>query len=184
MCVQVNQYAPNVVQGMLSLLKNCPHEVAHLRRDLLVAARYILGTELRVRFIPCIDQLFNEDIFIGTGWTTRDAVRSMAYSILVDVVHHVRGQLSLNHLSLAVQLFSKNVHDPTLPVTIQNISCKLLLNLMESIRVKTEQELTVSANPGLIVGKGTSQYQLVKKKPISLLWLGSVVMCLYNTIYW
>jgi len=129
---------------MLSLLKNCPHEVAHLRRDLLVAARYILGTELRVRFIPCIDQLFNEDIFIGTGWTTRDAVRSMAYSILVDVVHHVRSQLSLNHLSLAVQLFSKNVHDPTLPITIQNISCKLLLNLMESIRVKSEQDPTVS----------------------------------------
>lgn len=129
---------------MLSLLKNCPHEVAHLRRDLLVAARYILGTELRDRFIPFIDQLFDEDIFIGTGWTTREAVRSMAYSILVDVVHHIRRQLSLPHLSLAVQLFSKNVHDPSLSLTIQNISCKLLLNLMESIRVKAEQEPSVS----------------------------------------
>ena len=110
--MQVNQYAPNVVQGMLSLLKNCPHEVAHLRRD-------------------------------PTWWSTRDAVRSMAYSILV------RGKLSLNHLSLAVQLFSKNVHDPTLPVTIQKVSYKPLLNLMESNRVKTEQDLTVSVHMGV-----------------------------------
>ena len=51
--------------------------------------------------------------------------------------------------SMAVQLFSKNVHDPTFPVTIQNISCKLLLNLMESIRVKTEQDLTVSIHMGV-----------------------------------
>ena len=44
---QVNQYAHNVVQGMLALLKNCPQEVAHLRRELLIAARHILATDLR-----------------------------------------------------------------------------------------------------------------------------------------
>ena len=99
------------------------------------------------RFIPCIDQLFDEDLLIGSGWTTRETVRSMAYSILVDLVHHIRGHLSLNHLSLAVQLFSKNVHDNSLLISIQNMSCKLLLNLVESIRQKAEQEPAVSGAP-------------------------------------
>ena len=36
-----------MVQGMLALLRNCPQEVAHLRRELLIAARHILATDLR-----------------------------------------------------------------------------------------------------------------------------------------
>ena len=51
--------------------------------------------------------------------------RSLAYSILADLVHHVRSHLSLTHLSLAVHLFSKNVHDDTLSVSIQTMSCKV-----------------------------------------------------------
>ena len=38
-----------MVKGMLSLLENCPPEVAHLRKELLIAARHILATELRTR---------------------------------------------------------------------------------------------------------------------------------------
>ena len=68
------------------------------------------------------------------------SLRSLAYSILADLVHHIRAQLSLNQLSMAVQLFSKNVHDDTIPVSIQMMSCKLLLNLVECIRVKSEQD--------------------------------------------
>ena len=66
--------------------------------------------------------------------------RPLAYSTLADLVHHVRHSLSLNDLSLAVTLFSKNVHDETLPSSIQTMSCKLLLNLVECIRSKSEQE--------------------------------------------
>jgi len=118
--------------------------------------------------VSCIDQLFDEELLIGTGWTTRETVRysnelyyssslafmcknmvafkiafssckmhtlyvlfidlysrSLAYSILADLVHHVRSHLSLAHLSLAVHLFSKNVHDDTLSVSIQTMSCKV-----------------------------------------------------------
>ena len=140
----MNAFASNMVQGMLALLKNCPQEVAHLRRELLIAARHILATDLRNRFISCIEQLFDENLLIGSGWTTRETVRSLAYSILADLVHHIRTSLSLQHLSMAVHLFSKNVHDETLPVSIQTMSCKLLLNLVECIRQKAETEPAVS----------------------------------------
>ena len=53
-------------------------------------------------------------------------------------MHHVRQHLPLNDLSLAVNLFSKNVHDESLPSSIQTMSCKLLLNLVECIRQKSE----------------------------------------------
>ena len=38
-----------MVKGMLQLLSNCPAETAHLRKELLIAAKHILTTELRNR---------------------------------------------------------------------------------------------------------------------------------------
>ncbi|XP_028408078.1 transformation/transcription domain-associated protein-like isoform X2 [Dendronephthya gigantea] len=135
----VNNFASNMVGGMLGLFRYCPQEVAHLRKELLIAARHILVTDLRNRFVPQIDQLFDEDVLIGSGWTARESLRPLAYSTLADLVHHVRSHLPLQHLSLAVHLFSKNVHDESLPVSIQTMSCKLLLNLVEGIRKSDEQ---------------------------------------------
>ena len=40
---------------------------------------------------------------------------------------------------LLSQLFSRNAHDETLPTSIQTMSCKLLLNLVECIRQRSEQ---------------------------------------------
>ena len=75
--------------------------------------------------MPHIDQLFDEEVLIGTGWTTKESLRPLAYSTLADLVHHVRTHLPLPHLSLAVHMFSKNVHDDSLPVSIQTMSCKV-----------------------------------------------------------
>ncbi|XP_077979126.1 transformation/transcription domain-associated protein-like [Glandiceps talaboti] len=136
----VNSYSQQMVKGMLGLFTHCPQEVAHLRKELLIAARHILATELRNRFVPHIDKLFDENILIGSGWTCKESLRPLAYSTLADLVHHVRQQLPLNDLSLAVHLFSKNVHDESLPCSIQTMSCKLLLNLVECIRQKSDQD--------------------------------------------
>jgi transformation/transcription domain-associated protein len=43
----VNNHSQQMVQGLLGLLRLCPQEVAHLRKELLIAARHILSTELR-----------------------------------------------------------------------------------------------------------------------------------------
>lgn len=45
----VQVHSELMVKGMLGLLKLCPMEVAHLRRELLIAARHILATDLRKR---------------------------------------------------------------------------------------------------------------------------------------
>ncbi|XP_041565949.1 transcription-associated protein 1 isoform X6 [Drosophila elegans] len=124
---------------MLNLMRNCPKEAAHLRKELLIAARHIFATDLRQKFIPSIDKLFDEDLLIGKG-ITLDSIRPLAYSTLADLAHHVRQSLSLDVLIKAVNLFSKNVHDETLAVGIQTMSCKLLLNLVDCLRHHSEIE--------------------------------------------
>ncbi|XP_013874747.1 transformation/transcription domain-associated protein isoform X2 [Austrofundulus limnaeus] len=136
----VGKYSQQLVKGMLQLLSNCPSETAHLRKELLIAAKHILTTDLRSQFIPCMDKLFDESILIGSGYTARETLRPLAYSTLADLVHHVRQNLPLTDLSLAVQLFAKNIDDESLPSNIQTMSCKLLLNLVDCIRSKSEQE--------------------------------------------
>ncbi|GFS16657.1 transformation/transcription domain-associated protein-like [Elysia marginata] len=136
----VNNHPQQMVQGLLGLMTLCPPEVAHLRKDLLISARYILTTDFKNRFVPVIEKLFDDNILIGSGWTTHESLRPLAYSTLADLVHHVRNNLSLSDLSLAVNLFSKTVHDDSLPSTIQTMSCKLLLSLVDCIRTKSDQE--------------------------------------------
>ena len=47
-----------MVAGMLALFRYCPQEVAHLRKELLIAARHILATDLRS------SKDFHSEIFI------------------------------------------------------------------------------------------------------------------------
>lgn len=136
----VSHNSQQLVQGLLGLFTLCPPEVAHLRKELLIAARHILTTDLRNKFVPCIDKMFQENVVIGSGWTAQESHRPLAYSTLADLIHHVRQNLPLNDLSLAVNVFAKNVHDESLPSSIQTMSCKLLLNLVECIRTRSDQE--------------------------------------------
>ncbi len=71
----VSTHSTLMVKGMLSLLSVCPHEVAHLRKELLIAARHILATELRIKFVPLMEKLFDENILLGKGWTTHESLR-------------------------------------------------------------------------------------------------------------
>ncbi|TMW44508.1 hypothetical protein DOY81_004448 [Sarcophaga bullata] len=132
-------HSASVTSGILSLMHLCPKEAAHLRKELLIAARHIFATDLRQKFIPSIERLFDEDLLIGKG-VTLDSIRPLAYSTLADLAHHVRQSLSLDVLEKAIKLFSKNVHDESLATGIQTMSCKLLLNLVDCVRHHSEVE--------------------------------------------
>jgi len=76
---EVAQHATPMVRGILSMLELCPMEVVHSRKELFIAARHITATDLRTKFVPYIDHLFDEDILLGRGWTTRESLRPLAY---------------------------------------------------------------------------------------------------------
>ncbi|CAH2988559.1 unnamed protein product [Chilo suppressalis] len=136
----IANHANLMVKGIIGLLTLCPPEVAHLRKELVIATRHILATDLRLKFVPYMERLFDEDVLLGGGWTVHETLRPLAYSTLADLVHHVRQHLPLSDLAIAAHLFSKNVHDESLPTSIQTMSCKLLLNLVDCIRQRSESE--------------------------------------------
>lgn len=132
-------YQENIPKYVIQLLFNCPNESASIRKELLIATRHILATEFRLGFIAQIDHLLDEKILIGTGRTAYETLRPLAYSTLADLIHHVRNELSISQLSKVIHLYSRNIHDPTLPFSIQTMSVKLLLNLVECITKKNEE---------------------------------------------
>lgn len=94
-----------------------------------MTTRHILGTEFRKSFLNDIDLFLDERVLVGDGrgdhphlhphGTTSDSLRPLAFSTLADLVHHVRGDLSLAQLSRTIHIFSRNVHDSSLPIHVQ-----------------------------------------------------------------
>ncbi|KAG2237337.1 hypothetical protein INT48_009070 [Thamnidium elegans] len=126
-------YQHQIPDFVLRLLRECPAESSATRKELLVATRHILSTDFRTSFVPKIDLLLNEKVLIGTGVTAHDILRPLAYSMLADLIHHIRAELSAAQLSRTIYIYSRNLHDATLAPSIQTMCGKLLLNLIDCI---------------------------------------------------
>ena len=132
----VRQYAQLLPEVNVRLLKDCPPENAVTRKELLVATRHILSTDFREHFVGQIDTLLDERVLLGTGVTSRELQRPLVVSMLADLMHHVRQELSTEQIVRVVNLHAQLLHDPTLAPSIQTMCVKLLLNLMETIVMK------------------------------------------------
>lgn len=75
----------------------------------------------------------NENLLLGEGYTAFFIFRPAAYSMLADLIHHVRMDLNSGTIEKVIRMYSRALHDPTLPNGIQTMSIKLLLNLVDSI---------------------------------------------------
>eukprot|EP01135_Chromosphaera_perkinsii_P011002 Nk52_evm36s2309 gene=Nk52_evmTU36s2309 len=127
------QYQSKVPKLVIKLLKHCPCELAVIRKELLVAMRHILQTDFRNSFVAEFDTLMDEDLIFGTGRTALEILRPVACSALADFVHYVRDKLSLTQIASTVRVYCRVLHDSSLPVGIQTMSAKLLINLVECI---------------------------------------------------
>ncbi|KAJ3117897.1 hypothetical protein HK100_000723, partial [Physocladia obscura] len=126
-------FQEKIADAIVGLLKDCPPEASATRKELLVAIRHIWYTEFRVSFIKHFDVLLNENVLIGAGVTSHETLRPLAHSILVDLIHHIRSNLSELQLSSTIHMYSKNLHDDTLAPNIQTMCSKLLINLVECL---------------------------------------------------
>eukprot|EP00158_Paraphelidium_tribonemae_P010007 Partr_v1_DN29030_c0_g2_i1_m58788 putative Transformation transcription domain-associated protein len=129
-----------IADSIICLLLDCPSEASATRKELLVAARHILSTEFRASFLPYIDLLFREDVLIGDGMTSRETLRPLAYSMLADLVHHIRTELNLDQISQTIALYTRNLHDSSLAPSIQTMCSKLLLNLIDCVVANPNKE--------------------------------------------
>lgn len=69
----------------------------------------------------------------------------------------MRGSLTINQLGLVVHMYSRNIQDATLPVTIQTTSVRLLLNLVDNIfRNKDNAAVMSQSTVGLNSGNNNT----------------------------
>lgn len=120
-----------ICENTVKLLMACPKDAFVLRKDIFVAARHIISTDFRRGFYAQLEVLMDDDVLVGKGRSSYYQIRPLAYSTLADMIHHVRDMLTLAQVSKIVDFYGKRIHDPTLPISIQTTSIRLLLNLVD-----------------------------------------------------
>ncbi len=127
------KYEQVIADSVIILMNRCPRDATATRKELLVATRHILVTEFRRGFNGKIDGLLDTSVLLGSGPEASDVLRPLAFSTLADLVHHVRKTLTQQQLTTVVDMFTRNIHDCTLVITIQTTSIRLLFNLVDQI---------------------------------------------------
>ncbi|XP_010548285.1 PREDICTED: transformation/transcription domain-associated protein-like isoform X2 [Tarenaya hassleriana] len=128
----IRPHEESICKSIVNLLVTCS-DSASIRKELLVSLKHVLGTDFKRGLFPLIDILLEERVLVGTGRACFESLRPLAYSLLAEIVHHVRGDLSLSQLSRIIYLFSRNMHDSTLSLNIHTTCARLMLNLVEPI---------------------------------------------------
>ncbi|KAL9111516.1 MAG: hypothetical protein Q9227_004003 [Pyrenula ochraceoflavens] len=137
---ELSEFLPSLPDVVVRLLKDCPREKSSARKELLVAIRHIINFNYRRIFLPKIDELLEERTLIGDGLTVYETMRPLAYSMLADLIHHVRESLSRDQICRTVEVYTKNLHDNFPGTSFQTMSAKLLLNMAESITKLEDKE--------------------------------------------
>ncbi|KAK0652035.1 hypothetical protein B0T16DRAFT_489957 [Cercophora newfieldiana] len=130
---QLQDFLPSLPEIVVRLLKDCPREKSSARKELLVAIRHIINFNFRKIFLPKIDELLDERTLIGDGLTVYETMRPLAYSMLADLIHHVRDHLSPEQIRKTVEVYTRNLQDNFPGTSFQTMSAKLLLNMAECI---------------------------------------------------
>jgi transformation/transcription domain-associated protein len=124
------QQLPDIVVRML---KDCPRERSSARKELLVAIRHIINFNFRRIFLKKLDELLDARILIGDGLTVYETMRPLAYTMLADLIHHLRDMLNPKQIGKAIQVYIKNFHDDFPGTSFQTMSAKLLINMADCI---------------------------------------------------
>lgn len=130
---QLQDFLPTLPTVVVRLLQDCPREKSSARKELLVAIRHIINFNYRKIFLEKIDELLDERTLIGDGLTVYETMRPLAYSMLADLIHHVRDHLTRDQIRRTVEVYTKNLHDDYPGTSFQTMSAKLLLNMAERI---------------------------------------------------
>jgi transformation/transcription domain-associated protein len=130
---QLTDFLPTLPNIIVRLLKDCPREKSAARKELLVAIRHIINFNFRKIFVSKIDELLDEKTLIGDGLTVYETMRPLAYSMLADLIHHVRDALEPDQIRKTVEVYTRNLQDSFPGTSFQTMSAKLLLNMAECI---------------------------------------------------
>ena len=137
---QLEDFLPTLPEIVVRLLKDCPKERSATRKELLVAIRHIINYNFRKIFLNKIDDLLDERILIGDALTVYETMRPLAYSMLADLIHHVREDLKKHQIRRTVEVYTRNLHDDFPGTSFQTMSARLLLNMADCIANKLDDK--------------------------------------------
>ncbi|KAK6015593.1 hypothetical protein OSTOST_18980, partial [Ostertagia ostertagi] len=121
------------INGVLSLLEQCPAELIVVRKDVLITLKFFFISDLRPKFIQLLPRLLSEVALIGSGYTAVDHLRGYFYQTMADFLHHVRSSLSFEMLAHVAFIFCREMHDNLLPYQIQVICARMLSSVLEGL---------------------------------------------------
>ncbi|BDA47386.1 probable transcription-associated protein 1 [Coccomyxa sp. Obi] len=147
----IQPHQDSISTSLVRALQACPDSVP-MRRELLIATRHVLTTSVRGGFLSELDTLLKEETLVGRGRQCQTELRPLAFSMLAELVHHVRQDLTFAHLSRVIYLFARNLHDSTLPVSVECTSVRLLLNLVEVVFARRADIRSAEAHRALLAG--------------------------------
>jgi transformation/transcription domain-associated protein len=130
---QLTDFLPSLPDIVIRMLQDCPREKSGARKELLVAIRHIINFNFRKIFLQKIDELLDERTLIGDGLTVYETMRPLAYSMLADLIHHLRESLNKEQIRKTIEVYTKNLHDDFPGTSFQTMSAKLLMNMAECI---------------------------------------------------
>jgi transformation/transcription domain-associated protein len=129
----VNDFLKVIPAVFVRLLKDCPTEKSSCRKELLAAMRHIINFNYRKIFLPHIDDFLDPRILLGDSLTVHETMRALAYSMLADLIHHVRLFLLPKTVRKAIDVYTKNLMDSNPGTGFQTMSVKLLVNVIETV---------------------------------------------------
>ena len=134
-------FLPKLPRIVVRMLRDCPKERCAIRRELLVAMRHLINFNFRSIFLSVIDDLLDERTLLGDSLTSYEALKPIAYSTLADLLHHVRGQLTVDQIRNTVKVYRSNLLGTVTGTSFQTMSAKLMMNMAECIsRLEDKQE--------------------------------------------
>lgn len=78
---QLSAQSQVLITGIINLLRDCPPQVATIRKEIFNSCRHLFGSELRNKFIPHLSHFFDQQLMIGNGYTANETLRFVARAL-------------------------------------------------------------------------------------------------------
>ncbi|KAK5137805.1 hypothetical protein LTR08_007377 [Meristemomyces frigidus] len=131
----LNDFLDHLPNLTVRLLRDVPRSHTATRKELLVAIRHIINFNFRDVFLPVILPLLDPRTLVGDSLTADVTLRPLAYTMLADLIHHVREKLNPEQIARVVTVYVGHLTgDDGVEVpgtSYQTMSAKLLLNMAE-----------------------------------------------------
>lgn len=125
------QHDGSVVRALHALMQRCPDDSIAIRKDVLQAMKTLLSSDFKRNFSIHLNDILDEHFLLGSA--RHPQLRSLAFSTLADFVNQIKDIMNVNQIVRVIHIFSLNIHDRTLTVSLQTTSVRLLVTMIERI---------------------------------------------------